>query len=229
MKKRIGRLAAVLAAAGILLTGCGKVDVSMYRDVENACAATALQSGGVLQIQSKAPETEDMNLCFTYCYDTDGVMQYCIEQTDRTGRRIFLEHHDGNVMQRWLLGHGSSVYDETDSEFVRYTKEHPYKYLSLLTNLPEKGQLTDIGMTESDGQKCYRMTLDVQKVTGEMDADQVLQSREVTYTLSADGLVCGYTEQSSYLCENTEEKVYTLTVTLSDIGAVGEVKLPTVE
>ena len=42
-------------------------------------------------------------------------------------------------------------------------------------------------------------------------------------------MVCGYTEQSSYLCENTEEKVYTLTVTLSDIGAVGEVKLPTVE
>lgn len=226
---RMKRWLGLFAAFCLLLAGCSKIDSGMYKELQDAVQQTLSQSGGVMQLQSTADGQDDVILKFTYRYGDADVMQYCAEQTDKTGRRLFLEYNDGSILQRWLLGHGSVSYDETSSDFIRYTRESPYKYVTLLASLPQQKALTDLTCAESADGKQYTLTVDPQQVSGEKDAKEVLSAKTICYTVSSDGMICGYQEQSVYTDENGNAKKYTVSLTLSDLGKVEEVKLPAIE
>lgn len=226
---RMKRWLGLLVLFCLLLTGCSKIDSGMYKELADAVQATLTQSGGVMQLQSTAEGQDDVILKFTYRYDDADVMQYCVEQTDKTGRRLFLEHNDGSILQQWLLGHGSVSYDETSSDFIRYTRQSPYKYITLLDSLPQQKALTDLTCAESADGKQFTLTVDPQQVSGEKDAKEVLTGKTICYTISPDGVICGYQEQSVYTDENGNAKTYTVSLTLSDLGKVDEVKLPSIE
>lgn len=227
--KRIKSAALALGCVCFLFVGCGRIDAGMYDKLQAAVEETLAQSGGELMLQSSASGQDDIMLRFTYRYDEDDVMQYCVEQTDKTGRRLFLEHNDGKVLQRWLLGHGSTSFDETSSDFVRYTRKNPYKYLAMLSVLPQPRMLSELSMTEEENGKMYTLTLLADKVSGEKDANETLTARVICCTVGENGLLSAYREESTYIGEDSKESKYTLCMTFSRLGEVEEVKFPSEE
>lgn len=221
------RLISLVLIFGMILSGCSMSNGRAYQKLQDALEHTFEASGGRMKIVSSSNEDE-MKLQFDYCYDEKEILHYCVEQTDQNGRRLFLEYHDGKVMQRWLLGHGSLSFDETSSDFIRYTRETPYKYITLLTAMPDKKALLSLTESEADGQMVYTLSIDPENALGEQKTKEKLTERTIRYTVSPVGMVSEYWEESKYTNEKEEEKTYTLTMTLSDLGKVDEVKLPTI-
>lgn len=227
--KEMKRLFGLFTAVCILLTGCSGIDSKLYDKLSEAIDFTLQQNGGMISLQSSSSEQDDMTLQFCYSYDENGIMNYCVEQTDKMGRRLFLEHNDGTVLQRWLLGHGTSSFDETSSDFVRYTRDNPYKYITLISSLPEKNCILELTAEPGDGQTVYTVREDPQKAAGEKDAQEELTSRMICYTVSDDGMISGYTQESIYSDQDGNQKQYTVTLTISQLGEISEVKLPAIE
>ncbi len=213
----------------ILLSGCSAVDSANYKALKEAVSLTAEQNGGQIQLQSSATGQDDMFLSFRYCFDDADVMHYCVEQTDKTGRRLFLEHHDGDILQRWLLGHGTSSYDETGSEFVRYTRQKPYKYLTLLSDLPQKEELLTLSCSTEDTDSIYTLEVDPSKADQNQNDQETLVSRTLTYRVNAKGMLSCYTQESVYENENGEQSSYTVTLEILELGDVFEITLPEIE
>lgn len=224
-KKWVAFLAAGLLAMG--LTGCSKIDSGAMKALQSAAELTDSMPSGAMDIVSSSGESDKMTMKFSYCYDESDVMHYCVEQFDEENRRLFLEYNDGSILQQWLLGHGSTSYDKTSTNFVCYTKEMPYKYLPLLTKIPAKDAVTDLIAEPTEDGMCYRLTLDVQKISGETDT--ALQSRVVCYTVASDGTIIGYEEQSEYLSAAEEKSSFMLSIKASDYGKVAEITLPKIE
>ncbi len=222
MKRFLG----VLFGICILLSGCGSVNSGAYRSLEQAVLSTAEQSSGQIDLVSNAAKQDDMYLSFCYCFDADDVMHYCAEQTDQSGRRLFLEHNDGKLMQRWLLGHGTSSFDDTGTEFTRYTRERPYKYFALLCDLPQKDCISGIVCEEQEDGTTYTVTVDPQKIQNGKDADETLSARVLTYRVTPQGLISEYKQESTYTDAEGNETVYTVTLTLSKLGEIKEVPPP---
>jgi hypothetical protein len=218
-----------LAISLCILTGCSGIDGSAYKALQEAVQLTADQTGGVMDIVSSASGNDAMTLHFSYLYDSNEVMHYCLEQLDGTGRKIYLEYNDGTILQKWLLGHGSSSYDESSSNFVRYTKESSYKYLPLICQLPQQEEITEIVATEVESGTCYTVTLDPAKVAGQTQEEETLQSKVIAYTVSADGMLIGYDETETCAAADGTQNVYRLTITLSELGTVTEITLPEIE
>ncbi len=227
------KYAAVLTCLSMLflftLCGCSGENGRLCKNLQASAQLTKAQSGGVMQIQSSSSESDDMKLTFRYLYDADGVMHYCVEQFDSTDRRLFLEYHDGELIQQWLLGHGSSTIDQTSSRFVRYTKETPYKYIPMVCTIPDEKAVTGMTAEQKDGATVYTLTLDPEKVGGEASLKEPLSSRTVAYEIGKDGMISRYTESSVYTDKDGAEKSYTLDVSISELGKISEVTLPAIE
>lgn len=227
------KYAAVLVCLSVLfvftLCGCSGESGRLCKTLQASAQLTEAQSGGVMQIRSSSSEAEDMKLTFRYLYDADGVMHYCVEQFDSTDRRLFLEYHDGELIQQWLLGHGSSTFDQTSSRFVQYTKDHPYKYIPLVCTVPAEKSVTGVTAEQKNGVTVYTLTLDPAKVGGEASLKEPLASRTVTYEVGSDGMISRYTEASVYTGEDGAEKSYELDIALSELGKISEVTLPAIE
>ncbi len=225
MKRILGWLMLVC----LLCTGCSAVDASAYQDLKDAVMQTAKQNSGQIALESSASGQDDMQISFCYCFDAEDVMHYCTEQVDQNGRRLFLEHHDGNVMQRWLLGHGSSSFDETDSEFVRYTRQNPYKYFTLLTALPQKGEILELTCTKDGTNTVYTVHVDPSKGHREKDNAEALISRTLIYRVGDHGMLSSYEQESVYQAKDSDQNCYTVKLTVSELGNITEVKLPEIE
>ncbi len=223
------RFLSMLCGLCLLLSGCSAVDKGMYKEVEQAVQTTLDSSGGMMQMESSTSDGEKLSLQFSYCYTEDGIMQYCVEQTDHTGRRVFLEHNDGKILQRWLLGHGSLSFDETSTEFTRYTKENPYQYLALLSAFPDKKTVLSMTSTVADGATEYLLELDPEKVSSEQNPDAVLSKRTLRCVISEDGKLKEYEENSTYTDADGKESSYQLCMTLSKLGEISEVPMPEIK
>ena len=222
------KIAAVLLACGLCLgfAGCG-ANGKDYETIQKAQEAVGELESGKLQIITSFEQgnrREAAATDFTFRMTEDGTLSYCHMQYDRNEKAVYCEYSDGKTSEHWLIGNGWST-----TEPENYTREHPHRFLRLVSESFERKAVEKLEKAEEPDGIRYTLTLSPKKLnqTAYKEADVEILSEEVTLTISPEGQLLRYSDQSRVLEKpNGQEGTYVLSMTLSEQNAVSDVKKP---